>query len=313
MNSLAVFQNLFPLWALLASGLGYGLRTTLASWQGAIVPLLALVMFSMGLTLGSRDFLRIARTPLPVAIGVALQFLVMPLSALLVARLLQLPAELAAGLIIVGCCAGGTASNVICYLARGDVALSISMTMVSTLLGVVLTPLLSTLYLSRSVAVDSLGMFISLLQVVLLPVTAGILVNSRLRGWVKRLEPCLPLVAMLAILLIIAVIVALNAERLAEAGLITLLAVILHNGSGLAGGYWLSRWLGLDVKRSRTIAIEVGMQNSGLGVTLALQFYSAAAALPGALFSIWHNISGSLLAAYWHRRRWEKNSADTID
>lgn len=299
------FTRLFPLWALLVSLLAYLLSEQLAVLQNLIVPLLALVMFCMGLTLGLDDFRRVLRMPLPILLGVVLQFLLMPLIALLVARLLNLSEQLTAGMIVVGSCAGGTASNVICYLARADVALSITLTLVSTLLGVVVTPLLCSLYLSETVDVDTVGMFLNILQVVFAPVVSGVLVKSALHGRVHAIEPYLPAVAMLVILLIIAIIIALNAGRLAEVGLITCLAVVMHNSGGLAGGYFISRLLGMDRTRSRTIAIEVGMQNSGLGVTLALQFFSATAALPGAIFSVWHNISGSLLAAYWSR---DKNS-----
>ena len=294
-----LFTRLFPLWAILACMLALSVPDWFTALQGLIVPLLAVVMFAMGLTLGPADFRRVMQTPRPIAIGVTLQFLLMPLIALLLSRMLQLSPDLTAGMVVVGACAGGTASNVICYLGKGDVALSISMTLMSTLLGVLLTPLLCALYLSSTVQVDTAAMLMNILQVVLLPIAGGLLINQLARPLVKKIEPGLPLVAMVMILLIISIIVALNAGRLPEAGLITLAAVILHNSFGLAGGFYISRLLGMDPVRARTIAIEVGMQNSGLGVALSLEFFSATAALPGALFSIWHNISGSLLAARW--------------
>ena len=264
-----------------------------------IVPLLAVVMFLMGITLTPDDFKRVLVFPQPVLIGIFLQFLIMPLAAFLLSRLLQLTPELTVGMVLVGSCAGGTASNVICYLARGDVALSISMTLASTLLGVIATPLLCTLYLSTTVSVDTMGMLLDIVQVVLVPVSLGVIANRLLGSTFGRLEPVLPSLSMLAILLIIAIIVALNADRLVEVGLITVVAVIFHNTLGLGGGYSLARLLRCNQRQSRTIAIEVGMQNSGLGVALALDFFSATAALPGALFSIWHNVSGSLLASWW--------------
>jgi len=211
--------------------------------------------------------------------------------------------QLTAGMVLVGSCARGTASNVMCYLAKGDVALSISMTVCSTLIGIIATPLLCSFYLSETVTVDTRGLFLSILQIVCLPVLLGTTANAFFRPVVIRIEPVLALMSMLVILLIIAIIVALNAGNLLEVGLITLVAVMLHNLLGLAGGYYCSRLLGFDLKQSQTIAIEVGMQNSGLGVALALQFFSATAALPGAIFSVWHNISGSLLATYWARKR----------
>jgi len=297
------FNSLFPLWAILFSLMAFFNSSLFADWQPAIVPLLASVMFIMGLTLQIGDFKRIVQAPKPVAIGVILQFVVMPISALLLANMLQLSNQLTIGMVLVGSCAGGTASNVICYLAKGDVALSISMTLTSTLLGVVLTPLLCTFLLAATVDVDTVAMLLSIIQVVLLPVAGGVLTNHLLSERIKIIEPLLPSISILVILLIISIVVALNAGRLLDVGLLTLVAVILHNLIGFGCGFIISRLLGLSLKQSHTVAIEVGMQNSGLGVTLALQFFSATAALPGAMFSVWHNVSGSLLASYWARKR----------
>lgn len=297
------YNRLFPLWAIAISVLAFVLPHWFQSLQSAIVFLLAMVMFMMGLTLSRDDFRRIVADPRPVLVGVAAQFLLMPLLALTLANMLQLSSQLTAGMVLVGSCAGGTASNVITYLARGDVALSISMTLCSTLLGVIATPLLCSFYLSETIAVDSLGILLSIVQMVLLPVLAGALINHFLPGVVGRIEFALPSLAITIILIIVATVVALNVERLIDVGLLTLLAVILHNSFGLAGGFYLGRLFGLDRRQSHTIAIEVGMQNSGLGVALALQFFSATAALPGALFSVWHNVSGSILASVWSHKR----------
>lgn len=297
------FNAFFPLWALLFSLLAIFFTDQFSQLETMIVPLLALVMFIMGLNLKRDDFARILANPKPVFIGVLLQFLLMPLLAITLASMLQLSSQLTAGMVLVGSCAGGTASNVISYLAKADLALSVSMTVTSTILGVVVTPLLCTFYLSQTIEVDTLGMFTSILQMVLLPVAAGTLVNHFAHQSIARIEAALPTLSIVLILLIIAIVVALNSERILEVGLITLIAVVLHNLGGLAGGFYVSRLLGLDLKQSHTIAIEVGMQNSGLGVALALQFYSATAALPGAVFSVWHNISGSLLASVWGRKR----------
>ena len=300
---LSNFNKLFPVWAVLLSLLAFYSSAFFSRFDGAIVPLLSAVMFIMGLTLSREDFIRIAKSPRAVLVGLVLQFLLMPLLAILLATILQLSNQLTIGMILVGACAGGTASNVICYLAKGDVALSISMTMASTLVGVVATPFLSSFYLAATISVDPLDMFISILQMVLLPVIAGTVLNGLLHSAIARFEPVLPSLSVVLILLIIAIVVALNADRLTEVGLITLLAVVLHNLGGLSGGYYISRLLGFDIRQSQTIAIEVGMQNSGLGVALALQFFSATAALPGALFSVWHNVSGSILASVWSSRR----------
>ena len=297
------FNNLFPLWAVLLSAVAFGFNGFFGNLEQAIVPLLATVMFIMGLTLTDDDFLRISKDPRPVLVGVLLQFMLMPILALILATILQLSNQLTAGMVLVGSCAGGTASNVITYLAKGDVALSISMTMISSLAGVIATPLLCSFYLSETVAVDTLGMFLSISQIVLIPVVLGSLINHHAHSAVLRVESLQPSVSIVIVLLIIAIIVALNSEQLLEIGLLTLVAVILHNLLGLTGGFCISRLFGFNLRQSHTIAIEVGMQNSGLGVALALQFFSSAAALPGALFSVWHNISGSMLASYWSQRR----------
>ena len=297
------FNTLFPLWAILLSGVAFFFSeffSPLASW---IIPLLAGVMFTMGLTLKAKDFQRILRDPRPILVGVLLQFILMPLLAVVLAKMFGLSNQLAAGLVLVGCCAGGTASNVISFLARADLALSISMTMCSTLVGVVATPLLTGFYLSTTVDVDTMGMLVSIVQIVLIPVLTGVMLNHLFPAFIRPLTPQLPTLSILIILTIIAIVVALNSDSLLEIGALTLVAVVLHNLGGMCGGFYLSRILGFDTRQSHTIAIEVGMQNSGLGVALALEFFSATAALPGALFSVWHNISGSLLASQWSRKR----------
>ena len=300
---LARFNTLFPLWALLISLIAFFLNAPFAALNTAIVPLLATVMFLMGLTLTKADIERIVKDPKPILVGVVLQFLLMPVMALTFSKMLQLSHQLTIGMVLVGSCAGGTASNVVCYLAKGDVALSISLTMVSTLIGVIATPLLCAFYLSETVNVDTLALLFSIVQIVFIPVVLGFSCKLFISDFSNRVDPFIPTLSVLIIILIIAIVVALNADRLLDVGLITLIAVILHNLSGLAGGYYISRLIGLDIKQSQTVAIEVGMQNSGLGVALATQFFSATAALPGALFSVWHNISGSLLASIWSRKR----------
>lgn len=295
--------KLFPILAIAVAATGALRPDSFVAAQFMIIPLLASIMFMMGLTLTRDDAQRIARDPRPVAVGIALQFLLMPILALTLAKLLQLSTPLTVGMVLVGSCAGGTASNVICFLARGDVALSVSMTFVSTLIGVVATPLLSQFYLAEQVAVDELAMIESLLQIVFVPVISGFCFRAVLPRLSAALQPALPLISVICILLIIGIVVALNAPQLRGIGPLIVLAVILHNALGIAGGFTLSRLFGFDLKQSQTIAIEVGMQNSGLAAALSLQFFSATAALPAALFSIWHNISGALLAGHWGRQR----------
>jgi len=295
--------KLFPILAIAVAATGALRPDSFVAAQFMIIPLLASIMFMMGLTLTRDDAQRIARDPRPVAVGVALQLLLMPILALTLAKLLQLSTPLTVGMVLVGSCAGGTASNVICFLARGDVALSVSMTFVSTLIGVVATPLLSQFYLAEQVAVDELAMIESLLQIVFVPVISGFCFRAVLPRLSAALQPALPLISVICILLIIGVVVAMNAPQLRGIGPLIVLAVILHNALGIAGGFTLSRLFGFDLKQSQTIAIEVGMQNSGLAAALSLQFFSATAALPATLFSIWHNISGALLAGHWGRQR----------
>lgn len=293
---------LFPLWALLGSVLAYVRPEWLAPLKPAIVPLLGLVMLGMGLTLTWRDLAAVWRRPQQVGLGMALQFGIMPLAAWMIGIALGLPAALIAGLVLVGASPGGTASNVVCYLARGDVALSITLTAASTLLAVVATPLLTWLYVGQQVPVPVWDMLLSILKIVLLPVALGVAINTWLGARIAPVQGVFPLLSVAAIVLIIAIIVALNVHNIDAAGWLVALAVVLHNGIGLGAGYALG-WLGTrDVRSARTLAIEVGMQNSGLAVALAVQYFSAAAAIPGALFSIWHNLSGSALAAFWSRR-----------
>lgn len=294
--------RLFPLWAVLLAAAGYAWPagfTPLAPWLGW---LLGGVMFGMGLTLTPADFREVARRPATVALGLALQYLVMPATAFLVAGMLDLPPALAAGLILVGACPGGTASNVITYLARGDVALSVTLTAVSTALAVLATPWLTWLFAGAYVDVPATAMLLDVVRIVIAPVIAGVAVNTLAGPRLQPLKRVFPLLSVAVICLIIAVVVALNQGQLGELGPAVVLAVMLHNLLGLSLGYGLARLTGADATRARTLAIEVGMQNSGLGVALASQHFAPAATLPGAVFSVWHNLSGSLLASWWGRR-----------
>lgn len=294
--------RLFPFWAVLFSVTAYFLPTAFASQKSLIIPLLALVMFGMGMTLTWQDFRKVLRQPAKIVLGVFIQFLIMPLVAFLLSIALQFPPDLMAGMVLVGSSAGGTASNVICYLARGNVALSISMTMVSTVLAIFFMPVLTWLYLHTVVAVPVANMFSSVFKIVLVPVAIGTVLNSIWGKKLERISHIFPLFSMLVIVFIIAIIVGLNQERIAEIGFTIVLGVIAHNLIGMASGYGLSGLLKYDEQTRRTIAIEVGMQNSGLSVALAVAHFSGLAALPGAIFSIWHNIAGSALAGWWSKK-----------
>ncbi|AEA64498.1 ketopantoate/pantoate/pantothenate transporter PanS [Burkholderia gladioli] len=299
---LARVTRLFPLWAVLISLAAYFSPASFSPVAPHVTALLTLIMLSMGVTLSLADFRRVFTRPAPVIAGIVLHYLVMPLAAWALAKVLRMPPDLTAGMVLVGSVASGTASNVMIYLARGDVALSVTISALSTLVGVFATPLLTRLYVDASIAVDVHGMLMSILQIVALPIVVGLIVNHLLRRAVNAIEPYLPLVSMVSILLIIAAVVAGTRNSIASVGLVVMVGVVLHNAIGLLGGYWGGRLLGFDEAVCRTLAIEVGMQNSGLAATLGKLYFTPIAALPGALFSVWHNLSGSLLAGYWAGR-----------
>lgn len=300
------FTSTFPLWAILLSVIAYLVPDFFTDMKPAIIPLLVIIMFGMGMTLTFDDFKRVLLKPQIIALGVFIQYLIMPLAAWLISLTLSLPVDLMIGMVLVGSSAGGTASNVICYLAKGDVALSISMTLVSTLLAIVAMPLLTWLYVGQTVPVPVENMLLSILKIVLLPVILGVSLNSLFGRQLERYTNLFPFVSTLAIVIIIAIIVALNQGKLASMGGMIVLAVMLHNLLGLVSGYQLARLAGYPARVCRTLAIEVGMQNSGLSVALAVKYFATGAALPGALFSIWHNLSGALLAGFWTRQERRK-------
>ena len=269
-----------------------------------INPLLGLIMFGMGLTLSAKDFQVVFSRPKDVMMGCLAQFTVMPLMAWLLSMVFGLPDELAIGVILVGCCPGGTASNVITYLARGDLALSVGMTATSTLLAPLLTPLLVWLLAGTMVDVNAVGMFLSIVYVVIAPIVAGLLCQRFLPKLTRSVVPYLPAFSTLMITLVVGIVVSHNAGQLLEGGLLVVLVVVLHNLSGLAIGYGIGRVLHLKREKCVAVSIEVGMQNSGLACNLAIEHFKALqlASTPGAIFSVWHNISGAL-AARWYASR----------
>ena len=260
--------------------------------------LLGVVMFGMGLTLNLQDFKIVFSRPKDVIIGCLAQFTIMPLLAWGLARAFQLDEALALGVVLVGCCPGGTASNVITYLAKGDLALSVGMTGVSTLLAPFMTPFLTWALAGKSVNVDVMGMLLSILWVVILPIAVGLIVKWLWPKFTVRATDYLPAFSSIAIALIVAIIIAANANKLMSGGLIIMIVVMLHNICGLGFGYMIGRLLGLSEPKKRAISIEVGMQNSGLASSLATIHFATypLATIPGAIFSVWHNISGALVA-----------------
>ena len=268
-----------------------------------INPLLGVIMFGMGLTLSPHDFRIVLSHPKDILIGCLAQFTVMPLLAFGLAWAFSLPKELALGVILVGCCPGGTASNVITYLAKGDLALSVGMTATSTLLAPVLTPLLVWLMAGTMVDVDTMGMLLSIVYVVIAPIICGLLCQRFLPRITKCVVPYLPALSSIAIAMVVGIVVSHNADRLLVGGLMVIVVVMAHNLLGLLIGYILGRLLRLTRPKCVALSIEVGMQNSGLASSLAVLHFAAFpfATIPGAVFSVWHNISGAMAAKLYQR------------
>jgi BASS family bile acid:Na+ symporter len=273
---------------------------------GTIISLLlGLVMFGMGMSTRLEDFKVVFGRPRDMLIGCVAQFTVMPALAWILARLFGLDEALTIGVVLVGCCPGGTASNVVTYIAKGDLALSVGMTGVSTILAPFLTPALTFLLAGKTVDVDVAGMFVGILWVVILPICLGLAIKRLCPKATERAIRFMPIVSYTAIAVILALVLAANAERLATGGLAVFIVVILHNVCGLALGYLIAVALRLAEPKRRALCIEVGMQNSGLAATLAAVHFAAypMAAVPGAIFSVWHNISGALVARMFARTK----------
>lgn len=268
-----------------------------------INPMLGVIMFGMGLTLSWKDLSIVLSRPRDIALGCMAQFIVMPLLAWLLTHVFSLPKDLALGVILVGCCPGGTASNVITYLAKGDLALSVGMTACSTLLAPLMTPLLVWLMAGTMVEVDTLGMLLSIVYVIIAPIAAGLLCQRFLPRLTQKVTPYLPSFSSLAIALTVGIVVSHNADRLWMGGYVVIVVVMLHNLLGLLLGYLIGRLLRLPYPKNVALSIEVGMQNSGLASSLAVLHFAAypLATVPGAIFSVWHNISGAMAAKFFQR------------
>jgi len=313
MNRKSLFgllQSGFIFWVLAGGLWGWSFPENAASGAGWIKEALMLIMLGMGLTLKISDIRQLRHAGRPLLVGVSLQYLIMPLAAWSLSMALNLSPMLAMGVILVGCSPGGTASNVVSWLARGDVALSVAMTSLSTLLAPIMTPLWVWLLASAWIDIDPAALFVSVVQIVLLPVVAGIAIRSLWKPGKILLNGVFPLVAMLTIAWIVGVVVGLNIGRLHDVATALLLSVVLLNVTGLLLGRFVMQRLGYGRRKSRTVAIEVGMQNSGLAVALAMAHFSPEAALAGALFSLWHNVSGALLADYWRKSGGKKKQDD---
>jgi len=305
MSALLLFtqfvQKTFALWVIVFAALALW-QPEFFVWLKAYIPwILGIIMLGMGMTMTVDDFKGVLQSPKAVLIGVVAQFVVMPGLAYVLCKLFNLPPEIAVGVILVGCCPGGTASNVITYMAKGNVALSVACTSVSTLLAPVLTPAIFYLLASQWLKIDAASMFISILQVVLLPIVIGLILRTWLKRQVESYIQVMPLVSVIAIVAIVAAIIGGSKAAIFQSGLLILAVVILHNGFGYLLGFTAARFFKLPYADSKAIAVEVGMQNSGLGVALAAVHFAASpiTAVPSAIFSLWHNISGPALATYW--------------
>ena len=269
--------------------------------------LLMVVMFGMGLTMKLSDFAVVFSRPRDVLIGCTAQFVVIPLLAFALGKFFGLGDELLVGVVLVGTCPGGTSSNVITYLSKGDTALSVGMTSINTMLAPFLTPALTWLYLRTSVSVDIKAMFLSIIQVVVVPIGLGLLINRLFGKQTRKITDVLPLISVTAICLIVAAVVSHNSEKILSTGLVIFAVVILHNLLGYLCGYLVGVLFRMDLPRKKAVAIEIGMQNSGLATTLAGSAFPnlSMATVPGAIFSVWHNISGAILAGFFRRMQTE--------
>ena len=301
---MAHLTNLFAVWVVLGTVWAIVLPQHHIWFKPAIPYALGIVMLGMGLTLRFDDFKAVVTQPISVLIGVVAQFTIMPSLAYAVTKLFELPPELAVGLILVGCCPGGTASNIIAYLSQANLALSVLMTMCSTIASVALTPLLTGWMAGQYMEVDATKMLFHMLTIVLLPVLAGMALNQLFPEAVGRAQTFSPMISVVAVTMIVACIVALNLEKIAEHWKVILAAVCLFDTLGFMLGYLAARLLRQPERFCRTVAIEVGMQNSGLAVTLANKHFAHAplTSVPGAIAAVYHCIIGSLLATYWRLR-----------
>ncbi|MEK5080111.1 bile acid:sodium symporter family protein [Solibacillus sp. FSL W7-1436] len=291
--------NTFAIWVLVAAGLAIWMPEYF-TWIGSYITiLLGIVMFGMGMTLKLDDFKLILQHPKGVIIGIVSQFVIMPLLAFALAKVFNLPPEIAVGVILVGCCPGGTSSNVMTFLAKGNTALSVTITSFTTLLAPFATPALIYLLASEWLPVSFMAMFMSVIKVVLIPIILGIVAQFIFRPIVEKSVDILPTVSVVAIVMIVAAVVSGSRDKILETGLVIFAIVILHNGLGYLIGFLVAKLFKLKYDDQKAVSIEVGMQNSGLGAQLAMAHFDPVSAVPSAIFSFWHNISGPILATYW--------------
>ncbi|WP_462409830.1 bile acid:sodium symporter family protein [Neobacillus sp. Marseille-QA0830] len=301
--------NTFAVWVLVFALLAFFSPSAFTWIAPHISLLLGIIMFGMGLTLSGADFKEVFRRPKDVIIGVLGQFIIMPGLAFLLAKGFNLPAEIAVGVILVGCCPGGTASNVMTFLSKGDVPLSVTITSCTTILAPIVTPALILLLASEWIPVDPASLFVSIVQIVIVPIVLGVVIKKLFNKQAEASVKVLPLVSIIGIVAIVAAVVSVNQAQIAKTGLIIFAIVVLHNCLGYLIGYFFGKMFGMDLSKKKAVAIEVGMQNSGLGAAIASAHFSPLSAVPSAIFSVWHNISGPILATIFRRMKDGKTSA----
>lgn len=313
----AFFSKTFALWVIVFALISYYFPQGFLFLLPYVSILLGVVMFGMGLTLSPKDFSEAFHRPIQVIIGIVGQFILMPLIAFFLVKVFGLSADLAAGVLLVGCCPGGTSSNVMSYLGKGDVPLSVTITSCTTILAPLVTPGLFWLFAHQYIEVDPAAMFWSIVKIVLLPIIGGVVINALFGTVVKKVVIALPLISVFAIISIVTAVVAASAEKIAETALIIFLVVALHNCIGYLCGYLLGKVFGMKLAQKKTLAIEIGMQNSGLAAALAAKLAASGAinpiaAVPGAVFSVWHNISGPILATFFANLKDKDENEDSI-
>ncbi|MFZ7174204.1 bile acid:sodium symporter family protein [[Pasteurella] aerogenes] len=296
----------FTLWVLLFAFLAFQFPQYFVVFSRLIPYLLGIVMFGMGITLTFNDFGEVLRHPKAVVIGVIGQFVIMPLIAFALATGFNLPAELAIGVILVGSCPGGTSSNVMTYLAKGNTALSVACTTISTLLSPLLTPAIFYVLASQWLDINASAMFMSVLQMVLFPIFLGLVVRALFKNKIAEISQTMPLLSVISIVLILSAVVAVSKDKIIESGLLIFIVVVLHNCLGYLLGFSFAKLFKLNTADSKAVSIEVGMQNSGLGAALAAAHFNPIAAVPSAVFSFWHNVSGPILANIFSNIKNEK-------
>ncbi|CAD2077226.1 bile acid:sodium symporter family protein [Phocicoccus pinnipedialis] len=303
--------NTFAIWVLIFAVLAF-LIPSLFTWIAPFInPLLMIIMFGMGLTLTTQDFKNVLKAPFKILVLAVAQFVAMPLIAVLLVLAFNLPKEIAIGVILVGCCPGGTSSNVITYLARGNVALSVTATSVTTLLAPIVTPALTLWLAGAYLPVSFNSLFLTIVKIVLIPIILGFAVQFFFEKTTQKAIGLLPLISVVGIIGVLTAVVSNNTTNIIKSGLLILLVVVLHNVIGYVIGFFIGKLFKFDLADQKTISIEVGMQNSGLAAALATTHFDPIAAVPGAIFSVWHNFSGSIVANFYSKMTDNKNKEKT--